>query len=264
MGKPKKTLAISQCLKTKEKQKKKRIWKIWSNWAYGLKSNPMVSTFFTLVELLVVISIIILLISILLPALKNARNTAYAIVCANRLKEIGITLNYYDNDSSGWFPTVGSHANGWGRFLRSTDYIGVNECLYDGMWYYPKRFGCPVAEKYSLSENGYRISYRLYGMNGQKPLYYNDDKYIRTDEFLRLSRIRDGATYAYLGDSIRTDDSRPLSDYCTFYNTIDGRYRLCLRHNKKANVWFLDGHIGRLGASDMSSRINITSIYYIP
>ncbi|OGV55653.1 MAG: hypothetical protein A2017_02960 [Lentisphaerae bacterium GWF2_44_16] len=219
---------------------------------------------FTLIELLIVISIIAILAAMLLPAFKNSKNAAYSVVCSNRLKQIGTTLNYYDNDSGGWFPSTGSGSGGWGRFLLSTDYIGRNECLYNGSWYFAKRFGCPVAERYSISANGYRSSYRLYGMNGQKPLYYNDDRYIRTNEFLRLSRVRDAATYAYLGDSVAADTSIPQADYCVFYNTLDADKILCLRHNKKADIWFLDGHVGGLNAQDMNSssgKINISSKY---
>ena len=52
---------------------------------------------FTLVELLVVISIISLLMSILLPSLSRAREQAKATHCLARLKDIGTTLVTYEN-----------------------------------------------------------------------------------------------------------------------------------------------------------------------
>jgi prepilin-type N-terminal cleavage/methylation domain-containing protein/prepilin-type processing-associated H-X9-DG protein len=59
---------------------------------------------FTLIELLVVVAIIALLISILMPSLRLAREKANTLKCLANLKDTGNAMSMYFVDAREWFP----------------------------------------------------------------------------------------------------------------------------------------------------------------
>jgi len=75
---------------------------------------------FTLVELLVVISIIALLISILLPSLRRVRGQAKQVKCATNLRQVGLALAVYADDHDDWYPCW-SQWHVWGYFGTDKD-----------------------------------------------------------------------------------------------------------------------------------------------
>jgi prepilin-type N-terminal cleavage/methylation domain-containing protein/prepilin-type processing-associated H-X9-DG protein len=74
---------------------------------------------FTLIELLVVIAIIALLLAILMPSLRRARDQGKNVTCRNNLRQIGLAFNLYTEDNEGKFPR-----NGGIWIVRFLPYIG--------------------------------------------------------------------------------------------------------------------------------------------
>ena len=70
---------------------------------------------FTLIELLVVIAIIALLISILLPSLKTARQQAIRTYCLSNLRHVGMSAMIYSSDYRDRLPPAGHKITGDGR-----------------------------------------------------------------------------------------------------------------------------------------------------
>jgi len=72
---------------------------------------------FTLVEIIVVISIIALLIAVTLPALQRSRLQAQAVVCSSNIKQLTLALLMYESDNKSFpfsfYRTFSTPPGGW-------------------------------------------------------------------------------------------------------------------------------------------------------
>ncbi len=74
---------------------------------------------FTLIELMVVISIIALLASMLIPAVSVVRSSAKSADCLNRLRQMGLAFEVYLNDNDHIYPP----ADDWYGYGGFTNYV---------------------------------------------------------------------------------------------------------------------------------------------
>lgn len=196
---------------------------------------------FSLIELLIVISIIAILAALLLPALNKARAKGHSISCIGNLKQLGICASLYASDNGGWLSRngqmIGSDGNangGWQDHLIA--YTGA--VLRDRCWqniqnpagdYLPKKlFDCPTTSgviPYGL--------HRDYGQNAYNTISGKTGDY--------LPRIKRPSGRVYLGDILK--DSSGILGNAAFYNlTMTGYTQLTFRHEGMVNVLFLDFH----------------------
>ncbi len=193
-----------------------------------------------MIELLVVIAIIALLAALLLPALRSAREKAKAAGCINNWRQYGLGLAMYMDEWGGYYPPVLT-----GVLPSTIRWIDTLEKYIPtgspGKLYY--RLRCPLIASeingsgaYSLGLNG---MLQVWDLGPPAPPKKVDTLPYPADSIVIADSIQNNfptSPHPYGGSSyILISESYAL--------TRPGFGQVDYRHNKRANILYLDGHV---------------------
>jgi prepilin-type N-terminal cleavage/methylation domain-containing protein/prepilin-type processing-associated H-X9-DG protein len=227
---------------------------------------------FTLIELLVVIAIIALLLSIVLPSLKKAKQHGQRIVCQNNLKTLALSNEIYASKCDNWYVSIidttmtGRGQPTWNSNSEFRAIVGLEDAAVGSSFVMPQEYLCPADEQ---SDDNYwqqagttYQNYVSYGYNftdwgpgSRNPAVWSGN--IPNANWacrFRISDIRSTADKMMFVDAGDWAAYMPGADYKLYwdrhgqdivrYRSLNMWYPVYYRHSEGTNVAYFDGHVG--------------------
>ncbi len=139
------------------------------------------NTGFTLIELLVVIAIIALLLSILLPGLKKAKEYARRVICAGRMNQIGVAMKLYADTYKEFLPTNKGIFDDGSVHTEMHGYVAYRKDWVSNGRFIPLRFA-------RLYEAGYMDVPEIFYCPGNSLPQYKYESYINPEPWGTLNQ----------------------------------------------------------------------------
>ena len=206
---------------------------------------------FTLTELLVVITIIVVLAALSTIGVSKLRSSARGATCTSNLRQIAAAMLSYATDKNGQLPPLedrtgsGDGLKGiWtnivanGGYLPTTNTKSGLEGTNAGVW------GCPDCESTSRWHGGYGVAEGtvMQVMKGTVP----------GSGSLRITQIPRPERTWLVGDVTNDAPNLKTSWYATWANPASWAKRSpAARHGGKVNVCMVDGHVESLTLKEL-------------
>lgn len=216
---------------------------------------------FTLVELLTVIAIIGVLAGILIPVVRHAREQSRQAACTANIRQYGVAASLYAQEHKGRLPyplnnTIAgsSPINNWAGLLypyvtgagEATSWNHIRQMLA------PDSVGCPSNDP---TESGPSQPWFSYKMN-----YYLGENLGGTTGVLGrpVQTINNPAKVVFLADGrVPGQGANPEFWYATVASATsgtNGSRALGYPHQGRANLFFVDGHVGTITPDEAQER----------
>lgn len=185
---------------------------------------------FTLLELLIVISIIAILAAVLLPALKSAKDVAKETMCRNNIRQIGLAALNYADDYNSHIPFGNFGKNYFfspGSNVFPDEYLkGPCRTVYTMTTPYvlPVISLCPAGKRFDDNPEQNANPNFSYGTNEALSYYATSSSY-------PLYKVRNPSGKFFWADTTWGAAGMWLSEQFSF------------RHRNSANISFVDNHI---------------------
>ncbi len=185
----------------------------------------MKTRYFTLIELLVVIAIIAILAAMLLPALNQARRSAYKAKCTGNAKQIGTASQMYADNNDGILYYNNAGIPQWHMLIR--EYTVNSKTTKDFWW-------CPE-DSVNLNRTDTETRFN----DGRVSYGFNRD-YLRGYKMARAKHHSDTVLFVEAATDL---NSNPSGYYFAKSIADIGQPMAYPFHGRNATVTWLDGHV---------------------
>ncbi len=213
---------------------------------------------FTLIEMLVVISIIALLVAILLPVLSASREVARTSLCLSNQRQLGLTMTIYSSDFDSYFVPY------WDGYTTSSKYFEIwwpAVLIKETQLKTVKLFVCPAFETpdvqtfenldLSLPANliDHTLAFTHYGYNGRFLGSANQESPRPANWRALTPRYEDIAAPSRTIAMLDVERRDVVRGYCIAYDEHH-TYNGIGRHLNAVNVLWADGHANTVHLAD--------------